>query len=41
VPCLSIDQQLRFHAGYPPRDHDRHDLALLREEAVRQRSGNP
>lgn len=29
VPCLSVDQQLRFHAGYPPRDNDRHDLALL------------
>ena len=29
VPCLSVDQQLRFHAGYQPRDHDRHDLALL------------
>ena len=41
VPCLSIDQQLRFHAGYPHRDHDRHDLALLREVAVRQRCANP
>jgi len=29
VPCLSVDQQLRFHAGYPHRDDDRHDLALL------------
>jgi lincosamide nucleotidyltransferase A/C/D/E len=29
VPCLTVDQQLRFHAGYQPRDHDRHDLALL------------
>ena len=29
VPCLSVDQQLRFHAGYQPRDTDRHDLALL------------
>jgi lincosamide nucleotidyltransferase A/C/D/E len=29
VPCLSVDQQLRFHAGYRPRDDDRHDLALL------------
>ncbi len=27
VPCLSVDQQLRFHAGYQPRDHDLHDLA--------------
>ena len=29
VPCLSVAQQLRFHAGYEPRDNDRHDLALL------------
>jgi lincosamide nucleotidyltransferase A/C/D/E len=28
VPCLTVDQQLRFHSGYEPRDHDRHDLAL-------------
>ena len=29
VPCLSVDQQLRFHTGYQPRDNDRHDVALL------------
>jgi lincosamide nucleotidyltransferase A/C/D/E len=29
VACLSVAQQLRFHEGYQPRDHDRHDLALL------------
>jgi lincosamide nucleotidyltransferase A/C/D/E len=29
IPCLSIDQQIRFHTGYPPRAIDRHDLALL------------
>ena len=29
VPCLSRDQELRFHSGYPPRAADRHDLALL------------
>ncbi|HVQ89894.1 MAG TPA: hypothetical protein VMU51_02555 [Mycobacteriales bacterium] len=29
IPCLSIDQQIRFHTGYPPRPIDRHDLALL------------
>lgn len=29
VDCLSIDQQLRFHRGYPPRAHDLHDVALL------------
>ncbi|SCG67699.1 nucleotidyltransferase domain-containing protein [Micromonospora inositola] len=31
VPCLSVAQQLRFREGYPPRDVDRHDVALLRE----------
>jgi lincosamide nucleotidyltransferase A/C/D/E len=31
VPCLSVEQQLRFHTGYAPRDDDRHDLALLHE----------
>ena len=30
VPCLSVDQQLRFREGYPPRDVDHHDVALLR-----------
>jgi len=29
VPCLSIEQQLRFHTGYELRDIDRHDLAVL------------
>ncbi len=29
VPCLSVEQQRRFHTGYEPRDVDRHDLALL------------
>ena len=29
VPCLSFEQQLRFHTGYEPGDNDRHDLALL------------
>ncbi|HEX7303439.1 nucleotidyltransferase domain-containing protein [Lentzea sp.] len=29
VPCLSRDQQLRFHQGYEPRERDLHDLALL------------
>jgi lincosamide nucleotidyltransferase A/C/D/E len=31
IPCLSIEQQIRFHTGYPPRDIDRHDLALLHQ----------
>jgi lincosamide nucleotidyltransferase A/C/D/E len=30
VPCLSVPLQLRFREGYPPRDVDIHDLALLR-----------
>jgi lincosamide nucleotidyltransferase A/C/D/E len=29
VPCLSVEQQLAFRSGYPPRDVDRHDVALL------------
>ena len=29
VPCLSIEQQLRFHEGYEPREIDRHDIAVL------------
>ncbi len=33
VPCLSVAQQLRFREGYPPRDVDLHDLALLRAVA--------
>lgn len=31
VPCLSAEQQVYFHQGYEPRDHDRHDMARLRE----------
>ena len=31
VACLSVDQQLRFQTGYPARDDDRHDLALLHD----------
>ncbi|MEV1024888.1 amino acid transporter [Streptomyces sp. NPDC050264] len=30
VPCLSAEQQVRFHQGYEPADHDRHDMAQLR-----------
>jgi lincosamide nucleotidyltransferase A/C/D/E len=36
VPCLSVDQQLRFHAGYQPRSNDRHDLALLHDLEARR-----
>ncbi|MER5185385.1 amino acid transporter [Streptomyces sp. NPDC002896] len=30
VPCLSPEQQIYFHRGYAPADHDRHDMAQLR-----------
>lgn len=30
IPCLSVPQQLTFRSGYPLRDVDRHDIALLR-----------
>ena len=30
VPCLSVGLQLTFREGYPPRDVDVHDVALLR-----------
>ncbi len=29
VPCLSREQQLRFHSGYQPRPADLRDLQLL------------
>lgn len=29
VPCLTVDQLAAFHAGYEPRDVDRHDLTIL------------
>jgi lincosamide nucleotidyltransferase A/C/D/E len=31
VRCLTPELQLRHHLGYPPDDHDRHDLGLLAE----------
>jgi lincosamide nucleotidyltransferase A/C/D/E len=31
VPCLSAEQQVYFHQGYEPAEHDRHDMARLRE----------
>jgi lincosamide nucleotidyltransferase A/C/D/E len=31
VPCLSPEQQVYFHQGYEPADHDRHDMARLRQ----------
>lgn len=30
VRCLSAAQQVHFHQGYEPADHDRHDMAQLR-----------
>ncbi|MFJ4845698.1 MULTISPECIES: nucleotidyltransferase domain-containing protein [unclassified Streptomyces] len=30
VPCLSAAQQVHFHQGYEPADHDRHDMTQLR-----------
>ncbi|MEY9934825.1 lincosamide nucleotidyltransferase A/C/D/E [Catenulispora sp. GP43] len=30
VPCMSAEQQVYFHQGYEPADHDRHDMAQLR-----------
>jgi lincosamide nucleotidyltransferase A/C/D/E len=30
VPCLSPEQQVYFHQGYEPADHDRRDMAQLR-----------
>jgi lincosamide nucleotidyltransferase A/C/D/E len=30
VPCLSAEQQVRFHQGYEPPERDRHDMAQLR-----------
>jgi lincosamide nucleotidyltransferase A/C/D/E len=31
VPCLTAAQLVRFHLGYEPQAHDRHDMALLRD----------
>ena len=31
VPCCSLETQLRAHVGYPPRESDRADMALLAE----------
>jgi lincosamide nucleotidyltransferase A/C/D/E len=30
VPCLSVEQQVSFHAGYQPTVRDLHDMARLR-----------
>lgn len=31
TPCLSREQQVRFHSGYEPGPKDLHDLAALKE----------
>lgn len=31
VPCLSAEQQVRFHSGYEPGEKDRRDMHLLRD----------
>ncbi|AWB86962.1 amino acid transporter [Mycetocola zhujimingii] len=31
VPCLSVEQQLRFRDGYPPRQVDVHDIRILND----------
>lgn len=31
VPCLTAEQLVRFHLGYEPQDHDRMDMATLRD----------
>jgi lincosamide nucleotidyltransferase A/C/D/E len=31
VPALTAEQLVRFHLGYEPLDHDRQDMALLRD----------
>ncbi len=31
VPCLGAAQLVRFHHGYEPQEHDRQDMAILRE----------
>lgn len=31
VPCLTAEQLVRFHLGYEPEDHDRRDMAVLRD----------
>jgi lincosamide nucleotidyltransferase A/C/D/E len=31
IRCIAPDHLVRFHTGYPPRDTDRHDVALLCE----------
>lgn len=31
VPCLTAEQQVRFHSGYEPGENDRRDMRRLRE----------
>jgi lincosamide nucleotidyltransferase A/C/D/E len=41
VVCLSAARQRLFHSGYPPRQIDLHDLALLDEVELRARRAGP
>lgn len=31
MPCLTAEQQVRFHSDYQPGEKDRHDMHLLSE----------
>ncbi len=41
VVCLNSTRQRLFHSGYPPREVDLHDLALLEEVELRARRAGP
>lgn len=41
VRCATVEGQLAVHAGYPPRDVDRHDVALLHGLAAQCLQGRP
>jgi lincosamide nucleotidyltransferase A/C/D/E len=41
VICLGSARQRLFHSGYPPREVDLHDLALLEEVELRARRAGP
>ena len=41
TPCLSREQQVRFHSGYDPGPKDLHDLAALKELSGRGVGSRP
>ena len=41
VPCVSVEAQLLFHAGYDSRPADVHDLALLKQLGRASSEGPP